>query len=284
MRVQARRSALASTLLWVAATAVAVILVLPGLLVIPFSLSSASFLEFPPQELSLRWYETLFTDSGWMSSVGNSLQVGLIAAAVACVFGTTAALGLATIGGRFESIFKIPTTIPMYVPVIVLAVGFYSLFAKLNLVGNILAIGLAHAVICIPVVMLSVGSALSARDHKLEEAARSMGAGPIRVFWSVTLPGIRIAIASGTFFAFLLSFDEFVIALFLSDTGSTTLPVQMWSTIRYQNEPTIAAAGVLLMLISATSVIVAEVIRFSSERRRRRRMPASDPRPQTTGR
>src|SRR5262249_15855268 len=136
---------------------------------------------------------------------------------------------------------------PMYVPVMVLALGFYALFAKIGMIGNLFAIALAHSILGVPLVIINVSAALYGVNWELERAARSLGAGPIRTFTKVTFPVIKGGVLAGALFAFLVSFDELVIALFLSGPDSTTLPVQMWSSIRFQNDPTTAAASALLL-------------------------------------
>jgi ABC-type spermidine/putrescine transport system permease subunit II len=262
--VESRRATIG---LWVVSVLVIVFLVLPSLFVIPFSFSEARFYDFPPKQLSLRWWEEFFADPAWLQSLGNSIVIGLATAAIATVAGTAAALSLVRGRYRGRSATRAFFIVPMYIPVMVLALGFYAIFAKFGIIGSRVGIVLAHSVIAVPVVIVNVSASLQGYNVQLEQAAQALGASPMRAFLRVTLPIIRPGVAGGALFAFLTSFDELVIALFLSGTTAVTLPVQMWQGIRFENNPTIAAAATFLIVLSFLALVSAEIIRRRGERR-----------------
>jgi ABC-type spermidine/putrescine transport system permease subunit II len=253
--------------LWAATVLVICFLVLPSLFVIPFSFSEASFYQFPPKALSTKWYAEFFQDSAWLQSLVRSIIIGLLTAALSTVAGTAGALSL--VRGRYRGRGPVRAffVVPMYIPVMVLALGFYTIFAKAGMIGSLWAIVLAHTVIAVPVVIVNVSASLQRYDIQLERAAQSLGASPVVAFLKVTLPIIRPGVAGGALFAFLTSFDELVIALFLSGTTAVTLPVQMWQGIRFENNPTIAAAASFLILLSCIALLGSELIRRRAERR-----------------
>ncbi|MBV8472351.1 MAG: ABC transporter permease [Hyphomicrobiales bacterium] len=249
-------------------------LVFPILIVIPLSFSSASYLSFPPPGLSLQWYENFFGRSDWLSAARLSIWVGLTVTALATVLGTPAALGL--VRGSFPGKTLINAFIlsPLIAPTIIVAVGVYFFYARIGVVGSPLALILAHTALAVPFVVINVAATLQGFDEHLEYAAMNLGATPWRTFWQVTLPIIRPGVLAGAVFAFISSFDELIVALFVSGTGAVTLPRKMWQSIRFEIDPTIAAVSTILIALTAALFLGAELLRRRSERLRTQAPPA----------
>lgn len=234
---------------------IAVFLIAPTVLVIIMSFSSLSSLRFPPPDLSLQWYRNFFESPQWTDALWTSTQVALLATLTATVLGTLTALGL--MRGRFP--FKSAVTAlilsPMIVPIVIVAVGTYLVFVDWRLQGTLLGFVVAHAALGIPLVVVNVAASLQTLDRNLEMAAQNLGAGPFRTFFKITLPLIMPGVVAGALFAFIESWDEVVVSIFLSSPFVRTLPVVMWSVVRSQIDPTIAAlAG---MLTALTIVLLA---------------------------
>jgi len=170
------------------------------------------------------------------------------------VLGTLGALGLARRQPRGAALLQMLFLLPIIMPSIVSAVAIYRLFARFGLTGTRAGLILAHAALGLPFVIINVSAMLQRMDWRTEQAARSLGAGPVRAFLTITLPAITPGIIAGAIFAFLASWDEVVVAVFLSGVGAITLPVQMWSGIRFEINPTVAAVSVLLLLVSTTTL------------------------------
>jgi putative spermidine/putrescine transport system permease protein len=243
-------------------------LVFPILIVVPLSFSSATYLSFPPPGFSLQWYENFFDRQDWVSAAQLSLWVGLTVMALATALGTPAAIGL--VRGSFPGKRLINGFIlsPLIAPAIIVAIGVYFFYALIGVVGNPLALILAHTALAVPFVVINVTATLHGFDERLEYAAMSLGATPWRTFWQVTLPIIRPGVLAGAVFAFISSFDELVVALFVSGTGAVTLPRKMWQSIRFEIDPTIAAVSTILIVLTSALFLGAELLRQRSERLR----------------
>ncbi len=239
--------------------AVALYLILPTLIVIPLSFNANQAFEFPPKALSLRWYENFFSDPIWLTSLGNSFLVALLAAAIATTVGTAAALGLWMLAGRFARFLRTLLMISMVTPAIVVAVAVYVSFLQWHLTGTLLGYVVAHAALGVPFVLVAVSTALSGFDRRLLRASASLGATPARSFLHVTLPLIARGIGTGAIFAFVTSFDEVVIALFLRSPTFQTLPVQMYNSVTYELDPTISAAA-SLVVVAVTLVLLVPLL------------------------
>ncbi|MQA35121.1 ABC transporter permease [Modestobacter roseus] len=232
---------------------VALYFVLPTLFVIPMSFSDSTTFSFPPEGFSLELYRNFFTDPVWLTSLRNSFFVAVVAAALATAVGTAAAIGLHSLTGRMAKLARTVLMISIVTPGIVLAVVVYISFLKWHLVGTFAGYALAHAAIGVPFVLVSVTSALSGLDPKLLRASASLGASPLRTFARVTMPLISRGIVTGAVFAFVTSFDEVVIALFLRSPTFQTLPVQMFNSVTFEVDPTIAATSSLV--VTAVTVL-----------------------------
>ncbi|GIH22628.1 polyamine ABC transporter permease [Acrocarpospora phusangensis] len=239
--------------------------ILPTLFVIPMSFSTASTFQFPPRGFSLKLYENFFTNQVWLTSLRNSVLVALLAALLATVAGTAAALGLHRLTGRMARFARTLLMVSIVTPAIVLAVAVYISFLKWHLVGTVTGYVLAHAAIGVPFVLVSVTSALGGFDPRLLRASASLGAPPFRTFLRVTMPLISRGILTGAIFAFVTSFDEVVIALFLRAPGFQTLPVQMYNSVTVEIDPTIAASS-SLVVTAVTAVCL--VLQFVGRRRK----------------
>lgn len=242
-------------------TGVCLFLVAPSLVVIPMSFSSAELLAFPPPGYSLRWYANFFARPEWTLAGRNSFLVAGLTTVLATGLGTMAALGLVRGRVPLRALVTAVFLTPMIVPAIVTAVAVYGLYATLRLTGTVAGMVLAHTVLALPFVIVNVSAVLQGMDWRIEQAARSLGASPLRAFWLVTLPLVRPGILAGALFAFITSFDELVVALFISGIEAVTLPVQMWSGIRFEINPTVAAVSTMLIAMSALVFAVVSIAR-----------------------
>lgn len=230
------------------AVAVGAFLLLPMLIVIPVSFSSSEYLVFPPPGWSLRWYEQLFSDAAWVDAITTSLLVATLATVVAMVVGVCTAIAL--VRGRFayKTAIYVAVLTPLVVPEIVIAIAMFFLFSAVRLVDSPVSIALGQSVVALPLVVLMVAATLQAFDETLERAAEGLGASPARAFVTVTLPVIGPAVLAASLFAFLTSFDNLLIALFLGGPSTRTLPVQIWDSVVLYVEPSIAAVGTILVV------------------------------------
>jgi ABC-type spermidine/putrescine transport system permease subunit II len=249
--------------LWTYCALTLVFLCAPILIVVVVSFNASEFIQFPPRAWSLRWYRNYFSAREWVEPTLLSLRIAFVTMVLSTVLGTAAAIGLTR--GRFRGrrMLEFFFVSPMVVPTIVLAIGLYLLFARFKLVGIPLALYLAHTVVAAPLVIVIVSAALKTTDSAIELAARSLGAGYFRAMWYVTLPAILPAVISGAAFAFLVSFDEVVLAIFLGGPATTTLPKRMWESVRYEIDPTLTAISTLLVIIPIVILGGVEIVRRS---------------------
>ena len=233
----------------------------PLLIIIVLAFSDAPFLTFPPPGFSLRWFKNFLARPDWTSAAWTSITVGLMTMVVATLAGGMAAVAI--VRGDFpgRGLLLGFMVSPVVIPTMVLAIALYYVFAPLGLVGTRAGLVLAHSVLAIPFVVIVVSGALRSTDITLERAARTLGAPPLSAFMRVTLPAIRPAVLTGAFFAFLASFDELVIALFIAGTGSRTLPKRMWEGIREEIDPTIAAVAAMLIGLTLALILISEFVR-----------------------
>lgn len=248
--------------LWLSVIGIVVALyfILPTLIVIPLSFGSGSAFQFPPQEFTLRWYENFFTNPVWLGSLGNSFLVAILASLLATVVGTAAAVGLARLTGRLAAFARTLLMISIVTPAIVVAIAVYISFLQWHLTGSLGGYVLAHAALGVPFVLVSVTSALGGFDPKLLRASASLGASPLRSFVRVTMPLISRGIISGAIFAFVTSFDEVVIALFLRSPTFQTLPVQMYNSVTFELDPTISASSSLVVVVVTIIFLVPQLV------------------------
>jgi putative spermidine/putrescine transport system permease protein len=246
---------------------VLILLNLPIFVVVVVSFSPTRYMDFPPASLSLQWYADFFMSQNWRTAMLNSFIVALGAVIIATPLGVLAAIGL--VRGKFmgKGVVSALVGAPMVLPSIVAAVGMYFFFARIGMIGNRLSLILAHAALTMPVVVISVSAVLVNFDEDLEKAARNLGANRIRTFRHITWPLIQPAVLSGMLFAFLMSFDELTVALFLAGLGGETLPVRMWSAMKDEISPTIAAVSTLLIVLSIVVIAATQLAQWLAARR-----------------
>lgn len=251
----------------IAVALVAAALLAPIAIVVILSFSGDGYLRFPPRSASLQWYVRFLGDPRWRAALASSLAIAAMASLIATAAGFLAAYALAR--GRMAAKQSLLSLIllPMIVPHIITAIALYFLSAKAGLIGNLPWIALTHAVVALPVVVLIVTSALKTLDPNVERAALSLGASPLAVFRRVVIPLAAPGLVSGSLFAFLTSFDELVISLFLSGVKSQTLPVRIWNSLSQEVEPTIAAVSSVLIAATLLALLVDRLIRTVRERR-----------------
>lgn len=241
----------------VLAGAVIATLIVPILVVMVISFSNASYLTFPPPGFSLRWYEKFFSDPKWMDAFRHSAVIAAASAVISVLLGASAAMGIVRSEIRGKSVIMLLLVSPVIVPPVVLGLSLYSLFLRFDLVGSVWGLASAHAIGGIPLVVIIVAAALQGVDRRLEQAAALHGASPLTVFRTVTLPAIAPGLAAAGFFAFLHSFDELVLSLFLSSAQLKTLPLMLWADINYQLNPVLAVVSSLEVLLVVIGLALA---------------------------
>jgi len=257
----------------IVAALVLLYLVFPILVVIPLSFSAGTYLSFPPPGFSLRWYANFFGRTDWLDAASLSLWVGAAVMLLATALGAPAALALVRSDFRGKNFLTGFIISPLIAPVIIVAIGIYFFYARLGLVGNPVALVIAHTALAVPFVVINVSATLQGFDERLEQAAMNLGATPWRTFWQVTFPIIRPGVFAGALFAFISSFDELVVALFVSGTSAVTLPRKMWESIRFEIDPTIAAVSTMLIVLTGALFLSAELLRQRSVRLRTGAVP-----------
>jgi putative spermidine/putrescine transport system permease protein len=230
--------------------AVLVFLIAPVLAMIPLSFNAGSYFSYPMTGYSLRWYEKALTEPDWQRAFLNSLGIGAMATLIATILGTLAALGLSRPSFPWRWLIMPLLISPMIIPVVVVAVGFYLVFAPLGLTNSYAGVVLAHAALGTPFVVITVTASLLSFDRNLMRAAAGLGAAPATAFRRVMLPLVSPGVATGAIFAFATSFDEVVVILFIGGPAQRTVPRQMWSGIRDAIDPSILAIATLLTVFA----------------------------------
>ncbi|MFB9886861.1 ABC transporter permease [Balneatrix alpica] len=250
-------------------------LITPILIIVPLSFNAEPYFTFTegmlalePEAYSLRWYQAMLDNPQWQQALWNSLWIACLATLVATVLGTLAAIGLSRAQMPWRNTIMAILIAPMIVPVIIAAAGMYFFFTWLGLGQTTTGVVLAHAVLGTPFVVITVTATLSGFDSSLSRAAASLGAGPWQSFREVMLPLIRPGVISGGLFAFITSFDEVVVVLFLAGPEQRTVPRQMWSGMREQISPTILAVATILILVSVLLLVTLELLRRRNQRLR----------------
>lgn len=245
---------------------IAVWLVMPTLVIIPMSFNEKKSLAFPPSGFSWQWYANFFTNPEWLASFFNSLRVAAIVAVTATFVGTLASLGLSRMKHSGAGILRALLITPMIVPGVVLAIGIYAVYLNYQLVGTTLGFVIAHTMLAIPFVIIAVSASLEVFDVRLETAAASLGANRLTTFRTITLPLIAPGILSGLLFAFVTSFDEIIVALFITSPYLKTLPVQIYTSITRDADPTVAAVGTIIFLATSLVITAGLIIGSNSKR------------------
>lgn len=243
-------------------------LVAPILAIVPLSFNSEPWFTYPLAGLSLRWYRDFFGSIPWRNALFNSAVIAACATTLATCLGTLAALGLSRRRLPARTLIMSVLISPMVVPVVITAVAMYFFYAQVHLVDTYPGIVLAHTVLATPFVVITVTATLTGFDHTLSRAAAGLGASPLYAFRKVVLPIILPGVISGALFAFVTSWDEVVVVLFLASPEQRTLPLQMFSGIRYQVTPTIIAVATLLLVVAVALLTAVELLRRRAERLR----------------
>ncbi|MEO6918054.1 MAG: ABC transporter permease [Collimonas sp.] len=236
-------------------------LLLPILVIIPLSFSDSTFLVYPIHGFSMRWYQNLVQSEEWVSAAKNSFIVAPLATVLATILGTLAAVGLNKADFRGKGLLMAVLISPMVVPVVVVGVGVYLFFAQIGLSDSYTGLILAHAALGAPFVVTTVLATLQGFNQNLVRASLSLGANPLSTFFRITLPVIAPGLISGALFAFATSFDDVVVTLFVAGPGQATLPRQMFTGIKENISPTIAALATILIVFSTCLLLVLEWIR-----------------------
>ncbi len=254
-------------------------LIAPILVIIPLSFNAEPYFTFnesmlalKPEAYSTRWYEDFWSKDIWRDAIGNSFFIGFWSTLLSVVLGTLAALGLSRSEMPYKGLFMGLLISPMIVPLVITAAGIFFFFATMNnvipLTGTYLGVILAHTVLGTPFVVITVTATLSGFDHSLTRAGAMLGADPTTVFFKITMPLILPGVISGALFAFVTSFDEVVVVLFIASVEQQTIPRQMWAGIREQISPTILAVATILICVSVVFLAAIELLRRRSEKLR----------------
>jgi len=245
-------------LLWAANILIVAFLLAPIVIVVVTAFSSDAFLKFPPSGLSLRWFEEFFGSSEWIDSTVLSIQLAIVAAFFATVAGVMAALALATASFRGSEMLRTFMIAPIIVPSVVLGLSMLIFFSNLAWNGSLAVLVIAHIVFTFPYVVRIVSAGLQAYDRSVENAAASLGANPVMVFRTMTLPLLKGSIIAGAIFALITSFDEVTTTLFLIGSTTVTLPVRVFTYVEFNSDPFIAAISVIQLILAVTVVVIVE--------------------------
>jgi len=244
-----------------AAVMVAIFLVAPMAIIVPMSFSTAISFEFPPPGYWTGYYREYFASPAWLDATANSFIIAFASMLLTLIIALPAAFGYARYRFFGKSAFNLLMLLPIIVPSVVSALGYYSFLSLARLVGTHIGMIVAHSVLSIPVAFLVITAALKGFDRNLERAAMSAGAGPLATFFFVTVPVLRPGILIGGLFAFLHSFNEAVVAIFIAGRDASTLPKKMFESIRLESDPVIAVVSTLLTGAVLSGVIVSLLFR-----------------------
>ena len=245
--------------LYVVAGLIMAFLVIPTLIVIPMSFSDSQYLEFPPRVWSVRWYDNYFGSVEWMTATWVSVKAAFLTVLVATPVATMAAYGLYVSNFRAARFIFVLLITPMMVPIILIAIGVFFAYAKLKLNNTMFGLVLAHTVLALPMCLIVVSAGLRSYDMNQERVARSLGASRLKAFLMITLPQIRFSVVSGALLAFVVSFDEVIVALFISGGDMSTITRSMFLALRDQIDPTIASISTILILITTAALVLTQV-------------------------
>jgi putative spermidine/putrescine transport system permease protein len=232
-------------------------LILPVLVIVPMSFSSARFLTFPPPSLSLRWYQEYLGNAAWMQATGVTLTVALLTVLIATPLGVASAYAISQSKLRIMRMIHLTLMLPLVVPIIITAVGIFFVYARIGLIATLSGLVLANVMLALPYVVTSVIAGLQSFDATQEMVARSLGMGRLRSFFVVTLPQIKASVVTGSIFAFISAMDETVVGLFISGGQYQPLTKRMFTALRDEIDPTIAAISTLMTAASFLLVLIA---------------------------
>ncbi len=237
-----------------------VFLIFPLVTIVPLAFNSGELLHYPLQGVSLKWFREFFTSEEWWRAMKNSAIIGFFATILATVLGTLAALGINRADFPGKQVLLALLISPMMIPLVITALSLYLFYARLGLNDTYIGLIIAHAILGVPFVLITVSATLQSFDTNLIRAGASLGAPPSKVFFDIIMPNIAPGIASGAMFAFATSLDEVVVVLFVAGPDHRTLPRQMFAGIREQLSPTILAAAVVLIVVAAVFMVFLEML------------------------
>lgn len=246
--------------LYILATIVMLLLVIPTLIVIPMSFSNSQYLEFPPEVWSIRWYQEYLGSTKWMRATVVSLKVGFMTMALATPLGTMAAYALFVSRHKFAKPLFLLLLTPMIVPVILIAIGTFYAYGRIGLNNTLTGLVIAHSALATPLVMIVITAALRSYDLNQERVAVSLGATRLRAFFVITLPQIKFSVITAALLSFLSSFDEVIVSIFVSGGSTATLTKHMFSSLRDFIDPTIAAISTIMVVISTILLLATQLI------------------------
>lgn len=244
--------------LYIASSIIMILLVAPTLIVVPMSFSDSQYLEFPPSVWSTRWYDHYFASDEWMLATRTSFKAAFLTMLFATPVGVLAAYGLHCSQIRFMRAAFVLLITPMMIPVVLVAIGAFYAYVQLRILYTIMGLVMAHSVLALPLVVLVTGAALQGYDMNQEKVARSLGAPRWKAFLTVTLPQIRFAVITSALLSFLTSFDEVVVAMFVSGGDNPTLTRNMFNALRDQIDPTIASISTIMIVVTTLLMVMAQ--------------------------
>lgn len=230
--------------------AVAAFLLLPIVFIGALSFGSSKWLQFPPPDWTIKWYVEFFADPRWIQAIWTSFKIGIAVTVLSVALALPASFAL--VRGRFRGrgLLRAFFISPMIVPLVIIAIALYALSLRIGLNGSFLGFVVAHLILALPFAMICITNALEGFDESMEKAAIVCGATPLQAIWRITIPSIRLGIFAGAIFSFLASWDEVVVAIFMASPTMQTLPVRMWSALRLDLSPVMAAASTMLILLT----------------------------------
>jgi putative spermidine/putrescine transport system permease protein len=246
---------------WLFAGLVLLFLAAPLIVVIPAAFNASSLLQFPPHEWSLRWFHEYFDSASWIAATKTSFKAALVVSVVSTLLGLTTAVLLTRYSFFGRNLVRALIMAPLVVPVIVIAVGLYYVYLRVGINGTFWGLVIGHTVVTFPYATVVISAALMEVDERLENAAVGLGAVRPRAFFEVTLPLIRPGLVVAALFGFLISFDEVVIAIFVTSAETMTLPRRIWDGIRFELNPTIAAVSTILIVLSSLVMLLSELLK-----------------------
>lgn len=241
---------------YVAALIVLTFLMVPIIVIPILSFGTSTWLEFPPPGYTMKWYKTLFSSSEWFIPIVNSLKIAIPVVFLSTVFGIP--IAYAIVRGKFKgrkflnSLF----VTPMMMPYIIFAIAIYGVYLNFGLTGTYTGIVIAHVILVLPFVITNVANSFRTLNPAIEQAALSCGAGYFTTFFRVTLPLIKNGVVAGAIYAFFLSWDEIIVAIFITTPDTITLPVKIWNSLRMDLSPVLAAIATLLILVSTIILVI----------------------------
>lgn len=270
-RKKVKRISFGRVALYLMASLVLLFLLIPIIVIPILSLGTSTWLEFPPPGFTLEWYRQLFSSTEWFVPIMNSLRIAIPVVFLSLIFGIPIAYAVVRGNFRGRHILNSLFVTPMMMPYIIFAVAIYGVYLSTGMTGTFTGLIIAHVILVLPFVITNISNSLRTMNPAIEQAALSCGAGPLKTFFRITLPLIKDGVFAGAVYAFFLSWDEVIVAIFITTPDTITLPVKIWDSLRMDLSPILAAIATLLIIISSVILVVttffgkAEVIPSGAE-------------------